>query len=206
MNGVLVFTPVALAVVQLLPLRPTKQATWTAVEMTVVLVLTVALSIGIFGGLVSSWLRVPAYLLPLLLWPVFRFGTGGGATVAVVVVTAGMYYTSLGTSPFAAAYPDVTLAGLVLRTQGAVAIVTASLFLLASTVAERAAALAEVKTLRGFVPICAWCHKIRDDAGFWQQLEEYLNARTDVTFSHSICPTCIEHERAAIEEREAVIR
>jgi hypothetical protein len=57
-------------------------------------------------------------------------------------------------------------------------------------VAELQQALLEVKTLRGFIPICAWCHKVRDDAGFWQQIEKYLDARTDATFSHSICPSC----------------
>ena len=44
-------------------------------------------------------------------------------------------------------------------------------------VAESQQALAEVKALRGFIPICAWCHKVRDDAGFWQQIEMYLDAR-----------------------------
>ena len=52
-------------------------------------------------------------------------------------------------------------------------------------------ALAEVKTLQGFIPICAHCHKIRDDAGYWQQIEKYLQARTDAQFSHGICPDCL---------------
>ena len=51
---------------------------------------------------------------------------------------------------------------------------------------------AQLKTLRGFIPICAWCHKVRDDAGFWQQIEQYLDTRTDATFSHSICPACAD--------------
>jgi len=48
----------------------------------------------------------------------------------------------------------------------------------------------EIKTLRGLIPICAWCKKIRDDKGFWQQLETYLRARTEAEFSHGICPEC----------------
>lgn len=51
-------------------------------------------------------------------------------------------------------------------------------------------ALAEVKTLRGFLPICSNCKKIRDDAGYWNQLESYLKANSEVEFSHSICPDC----------------
>ena len=52
--------------------------------------------------------------------------------------------------------------------------------------------LKEVKTLRGFIPICAHCKKIRDDAGYWQRLEKYIEERTDTQFSHGICPECAE--------------
>lgn len=51
-------------------------------------------------------------------------------------------------------------------------------------------ALDEIKTLRGLIPICAWCKKIRDDKGFWQHLETYLDAHTQAEFSHGICPEC----------------
>jgi uncharacterized PurR-regulated membrane protein YhhQ (DUF165 family) len=51
-------------------------------------------------------------------------------------------------------------------------------------------ALSEVKTLRGFLPICASCKKIRDDAGYWQQLERYLQDHSEAVFSHGICPDC----------------
>lgn len=50
----------------------------------------------------------------------------------------------------------------------------------------------EVKTLRGLLPICCHCNKIRDDAGFWNRLESYLGERADVTFTHGICPDCKE--------------
>ena len=51
--------------------------------------------------------------------------------------------------------------------------------------------LAKVKTLSGLLPICASCKKIRDDAGYWQQIEEYLAAATDLEFSHGLCPRCL---------------
>jgi hypothetical protein len=51
-------------------------------------------------------------------------------------------------------------------------------------------ALAQIKTLQGLIPLCAWCHKIRDDEGAWQGLESYLQEHTDATFSHGICPSC----------------
>jgi hypothetical protein len=52
--------------------------------------------------------------------------------------------------------------------------------------------LAEIKTLRGFIPICASCKKIRDDAGYWQQIEKYIQEHSEVKFSHGLCPDCME--------------
>jgi len=51
-------------------------------------------------------------------------------------------------------------------------------------------ALASVKTLSGLMPICAWCKKIRDDQGYWTQLESYLSDHTTAEFSHGMCPDC----------------
>lgn len=51
-------------------------------------------------------------------------------------------------------------------------------------------ALEEVKTLQGFIPICASCKKIRDDKGYWSQLENYIETHYDAAFSHSMCPEC----------------
>ncbi|HAJ26538.1 MAG TPA: hypothetical protein DCG53_04730 [Syntrophus sp. (in: bacteria)] len=50
--------------------------------------------------------------------------------------------------------------------------------------------LDEVRTLRGIVPICANCKKIRDDKGFWNQVEKYVSEHTEAEFSHGICPDC----------------
>ncbi len=51
-------------------------------------------------------------------------------------------------------------------------------------------ALGEVKVLRGFIPICASCKKIRDDKGLWHNIEAYLQAHSDIDFSHGLCPQC----------------
>ncbi len=51
-------------------------------------------------------------------------------------------------------------------------------------------ALAHVKVLRGFIPICASCKKMRDDQGFWTRLEEYLTEHSEASLSHGICPDC----------------
>ena len=51
-------------------------------------------------------------------------------------------------------------------------------------------ALAEIKTLRGILPICATCKKIRDDKGYWNKIETYFSTHSDVEFTHGICPEC----------------
>ncbi len=51
-------------------------------------------------------------------------------------------------------------------------------------------ALVEVKKLSGLLPICAHCKKIRDDQGYWNQIEGYIQAHSDATFSHGMCPEC----------------
>ena len=53
-------------------------------------------------------------------------------------------------------------------------------------------ALSEVKTLSGLLPICSHCKKIRDDRGYWNQLETYLLDHSNALLSHSICPECAE--------------
>ncbi len=57
-------------------------------------------------------------------------------------------------------------------------------------IADLKEALANIKTLKGLLPICAHCKKIRDDKGYWNQIEKYVRDHTDVAFSHGICPEC----------------
>lgn len=58
---------------------------------------------------------------------------------------------------------------------------------------ELQTAMAEVKTLSGLLPICAQCKKIRDDRGYWNQIETFIGARSNAKFSHGICPECVVH-------------
>jgi DNA-binding NtrC family response regulator len=50
----------------------------------------------------------------------------------------------------------------------------------------------EIKTLQGLLPICAWCKNIRDDKGYWKNLEAYIREHSDLTFTHGICPKCMK--------------
>lgn len=63
---------------------------------------------------------------------------------------------------------------------------------LAAKIEELRQALDQIKTLRGIVPICANCKNIRDDQGYWEQVEVYVRDHTEAQFSHSICPKCMK--------------
>ncbi len=63
---------------------------------------------------------------------------------------------------------------------------------LQQTIRELKTALNEVKTLKGLLPICAKCKKVRDDEGYWQSVEKYISVRTEAKFTHSICPDCLK--------------
>ena len=127
---------------------------------------------------------VLAYLLPLpLAW---CGGTG-------LLVTAGF----LGVLASRGGLPAVTVCGFVMAN-----VLGASTarhmrrgarrqYAAAAALAEAAA---ELRTLRGLLPICAFCKQIRDDAGHWHRLEGYIQARTPARFSHGVCPGCLHAE------------
>jgi len=86
--------------------------------------------------------------------------------------------------------------------------VGAQMLSLQKTLAERVRdleeALDKVKQLRGMLPICSYCMKVRDDHDYWQKVEDYFSEHTDVQFSHSICPDC--YARVALEREESRTR
>lgn len=61
---------------------------------------------------------------------------------------------------------------------------------LASRVRELEEALGRIRRLEGLLPICGWCKRIRDEGQEWRTVEEYVGGRSDVSFSHGICPAC----------------
>ena len=61
-------------------------------------------------------------------------------------------------------------------------------------------ALEEVKTLRGLLPICCECKRIKNDEDSWEQLEKYITTRTDAVFSHGLCPECYQRAEASLDK------
>ena len=63
---------------------------------------------------------------------------------------------------------------------------------LAEKVTELQATLDRVRQLRGLLPICSYCKRIRNDENYWERVEVYVSEHTDATFTHGICPSCLE--------------
>ena len=68
--------------------------------------------------------------------------------------------------------------------------------------------MADVRTLSGILPICAGCKRIRDDGGYWNEIERYVSQHSEVSFSHGICPECAKKlfETEGMEVPEEVIK
>ena len=66
--------------------------------------------------------------------------------------------------------------------------------------AKLEATLARVKMLEGIIPICMYCHKIRDDKGAWNRLVEYISAHSEALFSHGICPDCAREQMVSLKK------
>ena len=73
----------------------------------------------------------------------------------------------------------------------------------ALVIEELRKAMDEIKTLRGLIPICAWCKRIRDDEGYWDQLEVYLSKHSEAVFSHGLCPDCSRAEKEKLKPKPA---
>lgn len=63
---------------------------------------------------------------------------------------------------------------------------------LETTISHLNSALEEINTLKGILPICSSCKKVRDDSGYWRQIESYITLHSEAEFSHSICPECVK--------------
>lgn len=68
-------------------------------------------------------------------------------------------------------------------------------------------ALNSIKVLKGLIPLCAWCKKVRDDKGYWKKVERYIEENSDASFTHGICPNCLHKtDPETYEEYEEKIR
>lgn len=213
--GVLVFAPVVFTwsaerATMFQGIRP-----WRVVETIALFLGLMLVTESVFGDLLPAPLTVPGFILPFILWAGLRFRPSCAATALLVVALIGLWNISHGRGPYAVltTVPSEQL----LRAQASLCAFSLSVMALVAAVAERKQAeqqrikliaeleqaLNEIKTLRGLIPLCAWCKKIRDDRGYWQRLEDYLLANTAAVLTHGMCPECLEKELAALPREEA---
>ena len=69
-------------------------------------------------------------------------------------------------------------------------------------IAKQRELLADIKVLNGLLPICAHCKKIRDDQGYWHEVEQYIQTHTATTFTHGICPKCAKNHYPEIGKKK----
>ncbi len=79
----------------------------------------------------------------------------------------------------------------------------ASIRIGAGAVTGERQSLGRAKTLAGLFPICACCKRIRDDQGYWQQVEAYISEHSDAVFTHGICPECFKEAKEELKSSKA---
>jgi hypothetical protein len=135
------------------------------------------------------------YFFPIALF--FMFGRREGAVwvvatlavmVAFLILDLGTYDYGLGASTrFLLTYGIVVIVSFALESSRA--------YYYSALLKEKKSleeALGQVKTLRGLFPLCAYCKNVRDDRGYWSQIEAYVSEHSDADFSHGICPECAQ--------------
>ena len=158
-----------------------------------ILLIDLAIPLGVAGG-------VPYVAVVLLsLWSTRKRFTVTVAVVTSILTVAGFFFSPSGGEMWQVLFNR----GLALFAIW----VTASLTLLRKVaqakreqaVRQRQRALDDVKVLRGFLPICASCKKIRDDNGYWRQIEAYIRDHSEADFSHGLCPECAQAARQTLD-------
>jgi integral membrane sensor domain MASE1 len=166
----------------------------------------------VFGGWTP--LKIKDYPLdylcvPLLVWAAFRFGPRETATATVLLSGIAIWGTLHGLGPFAGETPNDSL----LLLQAFIGVTALLAMVFAAVVSERnrmeakrEAVLLElqhahehIKALRGLLPMCASCKKIRDDEGYWDYVENYIHTHSEATITHGLCPDCVKKLYAQLE-------
>ncbi len=165
-------------------------------------ILLFAFAQAVFGGWPPSGVKnYPfAFLIaPVLIWMAFRFRQREIATANLMLSVLAIRGTLHGYGPFVMPSPgeSIPLLQTFMGVTAFMSITVSAIFSeLRRVFGELEDALSDVKTLEGLVPICAWCKKIRNAEGDWEELEAYFQKRKDIDFTHGICPDCLANSKA----------
>ena len=167
-------------------------------EVAILLLCLFLMGQVVFGGLFPSEIKnypLEFLCVPILIWVAFRFGQRETATAIFLLCGIAIRGTLLGLGPFVRPTQDASL----LLLQAFMGVTSVMIMALATVVSERQRlilelqeALNRIKTLKGLLPICAACKKIRDDKGYWTHMESYIRQHSEADFTHGICPSCAQ--------------
>jgi hypothetical protein len=132
---------------------------------------------------------------PLILFPVFYLvpvaliawtnGRGWGLLFAIVMPLVRVYFSLIWPVPW-------SLTALVINTGIRILVLGGFAILVDMVATHKRQLVNEIQMLRGILPICSFCKKIRDQDGNWDVLEHYISKRSQARFSHSVCPDCAQ--------------
>ncbi|MBU1345024.1 MAG: hypothetical protein KKE44_23250 [Proteobacteria bacterium] len=175
-----------------------KQKTPTVISYIGVLVTGLFYLFLVANGGVNQSAFVWCFTFPVM--SIFLLGGQKGVMASAILILSVIVIFILGRHvPYISRYPF----DLCLRFVAAYFIITLFSFVmeqarsgvqakLTQTNIDLKKTLEEVKTLSGLLPICAQCKKIRDDKGYWNQIEGYIQKHSEAKFSHGMCPECLE--------------
>ncbi len=131
------------------------------------------------------------YLVPIFLitWR-FKNPSGYFAAIGSAIFWGLAEYSELGSSVWVAGWNLLIEVGLFVSFAGIIGSLHEHLVIQRNLNHRLEDVLAEVKTLSGLLPICAWCKRIRDGDGNWHPMEDYIRSHSDVSITHGICPDC----------------
>ncbi len=152
--------------------------------MVIILIIDLAIPLGVAGG-------VPYIAVILLsLWSPQKKITIIASVICTVLIIVGFIFSPAGGEM----WKVLSNRALALFAIWVTAVLTLQRKRLEEkrekAISDREKALEDIKILRGLLPICASCKKIRDDQGYWNQIEVYVHKHSEADFSHGICPEC----------------
>lgn len=160
------------------------------------------------GDCITAWYYIFDffYLIPLSVATVY-LGRRAGMLMSLICTAAWTVALATQGHPVVRQHPDPTLLVWVWNFLMRMVVQSSFVWLLDRLIhdaerqrklaSELRAALDHVNQLRDLIPICAWCKRVRNDAGYWQHVDQYLQERDLATFTHGICPEC---ERKTFDE------
>lgn len=158
----------------------------------IVMVLTLAL--GGLDFITGTELGLFVFYFAPVMIAGWRLGLSASVVMAILAALVWFAADTLGGHAYSHAAIGVWNTGVRLLAFMIIGLFTSRLAALLAgerqTSADLEKALAEVEVLRGLLPICAWCKKIRDERGEWQQVETYIARHGDVEFTHGMCDDC----------------